>query len=251
MKVFISYRRKDSHYIADRIYDGLVPEFGRDNVFKDVDAIPLGRDFRRILQEAVTRCDVLLAVIGPRWLGETDAVGRRRVDDPEDWVRIEIETALERAIPVIPLLVDGASFPRGEDLPPSLQGLVYRHGTSVRPDPDFHHDMGRVIKALREIEPGGSLNQSQVRARQPVQSEKPAPESVPPYPRSDRTSLILSMSRLAPSDFATLKALIAEAESHVSRHGTIAEQVAELVRWAESPTGPGLQAIREAVKNFQ
>ena len=159
---------------------------GRDNTFKDVDSIPLGWDFRRILQEAVTRCDVLLAVIGPRWLCETDAAGRRRVDDPEDWVRIEIETALERAIPVIPLLVDGASFPRGEDLPPSLQGLVYRHGTPVRPDPDFRHDMGRVIKALREIEPGVSSNQSQVRARQPAQSEKPAPESVPPPPRPER-----------------------------------------------------------------
>jgi len=179
MKVFISYRRKDSHYIADRIYDRLERELGRDNTFKDVDSISLGWDFRRILQEAVTRCDVLLAVIGPRWLCETDAAGRRRVDDPEDWVRIEIETALERSIPVIPLLVDGASFPRGEDLPPSLQGLVYRHGTPVRPDPDFRHDMGRVIKALREIEPGVSSNQSQVRARQPAQSEKPAPESVP------------------------------------------------------------------------
>ena len=67
---------------------------GADNVFKDVDAIPLGRDFRRILQDAVARCDALLVVIGPRWLGETDAAGRRRVDDPEDWVRIEIETAL-------------------------------------------------------------------------------------------------------------------------------------------------------------
>ena len=133
MNVFISYRRKDSHYIADRIYDWLDREFGRDNVFKDVDAIPLGRDFRKSLQDAITRCDVLLAIIGPRWLGETDESGRRRVDDPGDWVRIEIETALERDIPVIPLLVDGASFPRGEDLPPSLEGLVYRHGMPVRP----------------------------------------------------------------------------------------------------------------------
>ena len=156
MKIFISYRHKDSQDIADRIYDGLVPEFETDNVFKDVDSIPYGRDFRQFLQDAVTQCDVLLAVIGPRWLGETDAAGRRRVDDPGDWVRIEVETALERAIPVIPLLVDGASFPRGEDLPPSLQGLIYRHGTPVRPDPDFHHDMGRVVKALREIEPGVS-----------------------------------------------------------------------------------------------
>ena len=152
MNVFISYRRKDAQYIAGSIYYWLEHEFGPDHLFKDVDTIPPGRDFRRILQDAVTRCDVLLVVIGPRWLGETDVAGRRRVDDPEDWVRIEIETALERSIPVIPLLVDEASFPRGEDLPPSLQGLVYRNGIPVRPDPDFRHDMGRLIKALRKYE---------------------------------------------------------------------------------------------------
>ena len=156
MKVFISYRRKDSQPFADRIYDWLEREFGRDNIFKDVDAIPYGWDFRKSLQDAVTQCDVLLAVIGPRWLGETDAAGRRRVDDPEDWVRIEIETALTRDIPVIPILVDGALFPRGEDLPPSLQGLVYRHGMPVRHDPDFHYDIGRLIKALRATVPGVS-----------------------------------------------------------------------------------------------
>src|SRR5512135_2594450 len=139
MDVFISYRRKDSQYIADRIYDWLEREFGRDSLFKDTDAISYGWDFRKSLQDAVTRCDVLLAVIGPRWLGETDESGRRRVDDPGDWVRIEIETALKRDIPVIPLLVDGASFPRGEDLPSSLQELLYRNGMPVRSDPDFHH----------------------------------------------------------------------------------------------------------------
>jgi hypothetical protein len=153
MKVFISYRRKDSHYIADRIYDRLESEFGRHNIFKDDDAIPLGGDFRRVLENAVARCDVLLVVIGPRWLGETDAAGRRKMDDPGDWVRIEIETAMTRKIPVIPLLVDGAPLPRGEDLPPSLQELVYRHGMQVRPCPDFRHDMGRLIKALWGIVP--------------------------------------------------------------------------------------------------
>ena len=172
MKVFISYRRKDSHYIADRIYDWLEREFGRENVFKDVDAIPLGRDFRHILQDGVTRCDALLAVIGPRWLNETDAVGRRRVDDPEDWVRIEIETALERDIPVIPLLVDGASFPHGEELPSSLRGLIYRNGMLVRPDPDFRHDMGRLIKALRATVPGVSSTAS------PEAVPEPGPNAV-------------------------------------------------------------------------
>ncbi len=151
MKVFISYRRKDSQGFADRIYDWLSREFGTNSVFKDIDSMLRGRDFRKSLEDALARCDVLLAVIGPHWLGETDAAGGRRVDDPGDWVRIEIETALTRnpPIPVIPLLVDGAPLPRGEDLPPSLQELVYRHGMPVRHDPDFSHDMGRLIRALQ------------------------------------------------------------------------------------------------------
>jgi hypothetical protein len=160
MKVFISYRREDSNNIADRMNDWLKNELGPDSVFKDVDSIPLGRDFRGILEGAVARCDVLLAVIGPRWLDQPDAQGRRRVDNPSDWVRIEVETALERDIPVIPLLVDRASFPRGEALPPSLRRLVYRNGMPVRPDPDFRPDMQRLIKALREIEPGVSRTAS-------------------------------------------------------------------------------------------
>ena len=164
MKVFISYRRKDSQYIADRIYDSIERELKEENVFRDIDSIQFGRDFRRILQDAVGRCDALLVVIGPRWLGETDEAGRRRVDDPGDWVRIEIETALERDIPVIPLLVDGAPLPRGEDLPPSLQGLVYRHGMPVRPDPDFRHDMGRLIKALGQTPPPGRITLSRRQA---------------------------------------------------------------------------------------
>jgi hypothetical protein len=188
MKVFISYRRRDAHYIADRIYDWLEREFGADNVFKDVDAIPLGRDFRRFLQDAVTRCDVLLVVIGPRWLSETDAAGQRRVDDPEDWVRIEIETALQRAIPVIPLLVDGASFPRGEDLPPSLEGLVYRNGMPVRPDPDFRPDMGRLIKALRKTEPGVS---------------RTAPPEAAPGPGSNAVETVPGVSGTAPPEVAS------------------------------------------------
>lgn len=174
MKVFISYRRKDRHYIADSIYYWLEREFGRDNLFKDVDEIPLGRDFRRVLQDAVARCDVLLVVIGPGWLGETDAAGRRRVDDPEDWVRIEIETALTRDIPVIPLLVDGASFPHEKDLPPSLQGLVYRHGMPVRPDPDFRHDMGRLSKALRD-KPASRHPETSAVSETTTRSEKEAP----------------------------------------------------------------------------
>lgn len=149
-KIFISYRRSDSADISGRIYDRLIPKFGREAVFKDVDSIPLGLDFKEYLDKQVGECNVLLAVIGDRWLEAKDASGKSRLDDPSDFVRIEIESALARGIPVIPLLVREAKMPREDQLPPGLQKLVYRNGIPIRPDPDFHRDMDRLISALEK-----------------------------------------------------------------------------------------------------
>src|SRR6516162_5902227 len=111
MKAFVSYRREDSRHVADRIYDRLAAHFGKEAVFKDVDSIPLGSDFRRKLREAVEQCCAMVVVIGDRWLTLTDKAGQRRLDDENDFVRIEIETALQRRIAVVPILVDGARMP--------------------------------------------------------------------------------------------------------------------------------------------
>jgi hypothetical protein len=148
--IFMSYRRSDSADIVGRIYDRLVQEFGRNAIFKDVDSIPLGIDFKGYLDKTVSDCSVLLAVIGDHWLDAIDDSGKKRLEDPGDFVRIEIESALEQGIAVIPLLVRGAQMPEEEDLPSSLKSLVYRNGIPVRPDPDFHRDMDRLISALEE-----------------------------------------------------------------------------------------------------
>lgn len=145
--VFISYRRQDSADVTGRIYDRLVQRFTRDQIFKDVDSIPLGVDFRSHLEGVVGRCTLLLAVIGPGWLAAAGAKGRR-LDDASDFVRIEIEAALARGIPVIPILVGGATLPDANELPPALAALTFRNGISVRPDPDFHRDMDRLIAGL-------------------------------------------------------------------------------------------------------
>lgn len=145
--VFLSYRRDDSADVTGRIYDRLVQRFGKAQVFKDVDSIPLGVDFREHLGDVVGRCSVVLVVIGDRWLS-AGAPGARRLDDAADFVRIEIESALERRIPVVPLLVRGAAIPGDTDLPPTLRPLAYRNGIAVRPDPDFHRDMDRLITGL-------------------------------------------------------------------------------------------------------
>jgi TIR domain len=146
--IFITYRRQDAGDVTGRIYDRLVQHFGRETIFKDVDSIPLGVDFRKFLGDAVGQCNLLLAVIGRQWLSGQNESGARRLDDPRDFVRIEIESALQREIPVIPLLVQGAAVPGENDLPPSLQELAYRNAIPIRPDPDFHSDIDRLIKGI-------------------------------------------------------------------------------------------------------
>ena len=148
-RIFISYRRDDSPWESGRIYDYLKERFGRDLIFKDVDDIDVGDDFRRAIHVAVGQCQVLLAVMGKDWLTAKDAAGNRRLNNPADWVRLEIETALEREVRVIPVLLDGTEMPLVSNLPESLQPLAYRNAARVRQDPDFGRDMDRVVGVIR------------------------------------------------------------------------------------------------------
>jgi hypothetical protein len=116
-KVFINYRREDSAGHAGRVHDRLAREFGRDLLFMDVDGIPLGINFVKVLQEEVAKCSVLLVVIGRNWLTVCDEHGQRRLDSPNDFVRVEIAAALRRNIPVIPILLEGTEVPRSDQLP--------------------------------------------------------------------------------------------------------------------------------------
>jgi hypothetical protein len=113
-----------------------------------VDSIPLGVDFRKHLTDSVGKCQLLLAVIGQEWAANSKRESKAGVEDPRDFVRIEIESALQRDIPVIPVLVQGASIPQETELPTSLHALAYHNAIAVRPDPDFHSDMTRLIKGI-------------------------------------------------------------------------------------------------------
>lgn len=146
--IFISYRRSDSDDITGRIYDRLHSYFGAEVIFRDVQSIPFGIDFREHINSELYDCRVLVAVIGPAWLTAKDNIGKRRIDHPTDFVRLEIETALNRGIPVIPLLVSNAQLPAIDELPACLHPLLNRNGTTARPDPDFHNDMDRLIEGL-------------------------------------------------------------------------------------------------------
>src|SRR5262245_7845344 len=123
-KVFISYRRDDSAGHTGRVKDRLAREFGNDLLFLDVDSIPAGANFATVLREEVATCRVLLAMIGPNWLDAHGEDGSRRLDNPKDFVRIEIATALQGDIPVIPILLYGAKLPKANQLPDDLRELA-------------------------------------------------------------------------------------------------------------------------------
>ena len=149
--IFISYRRSDDPNATGRIYDRLVAEFGRAKVFKDIDSIPLGRDFRSHLNDVIGQCAVVLAIVGPRWVDAHNEAGARRLEDAEDFVRLELEAAMARDIPVVPVLVSHAPMPAIAQLPATLAALAYRQSIEVRPDPDFHNDAARLATGLRAM----------------------------------------------------------------------------------------------------
>ena len=153
-KIFISYRRQDSKAIAGRIFDRLEAKFGGDAVFMDIDSIPPGADFHEWLNESVAKASVLLALIGRGWVDARDEHGLKRLDNPNDFVRIEIEAALARKITVIPLLIDGAPFPRVEELPASLQPLTRRNAAFLDAGRDFNMHMARLIGDVERYLPG-------------------------------------------------------------------------------------------------
>jgi TIR domain len=145
--IFISYRREDAEGQAGRLFDDLARHFGEDTVFMDVAGIEPGRDFRRVIDEHVASCDVLLAMIGKTWIDAADESGRRRLEDPMDFVRLETASALKRDIPVVPVLVHGAHMPRADQLPADLAELAYRNGVELT-HARWDSDVQVLIKAL-------------------------------------------------------------------------------------------------------
>jgi hypothetical protein len=145
--IFISYRRADTRHVAGRLSDRLEERFPGAHVFMDVDTNEPGEDFAASIQDAVARCNVLIAMIGPHWLGLEDRHGRRRIDCSNDYVTLEIATALDRGIPVIPLLVDEAAMPRPEELPERLKSLSRRNAARLDHE-TFRTDIQRILPAV-------------------------------------------------------------------------------------------------------
>jgi len=162
--VFISYRREDSSGYAGRLFDIISVHFGRENTYMDVDTIMGGDNFPAVIEEKISQCEALLAVIGERWLTCTAANGGRRLDMAGDFVRLEIAKALERGVRVIPVLVGGATMPRQDDLPDELRPLCAREAMDLR-DAHFRADAERLIDTLKKTAPGIANRQWEVKSK--------------------------------------------------------------------------------------
>jgi TIR domain len=229
--IFLNYRRSDAAPYARLLGDALRSRFGEGQVFTDIDAIGLGADFSSVIRERVESSDVLLALIGKEWLTATDEQGQRRLDQSEDWVRLEIEAALKRNVPVVPTLVEGATMPSSRDLPDSLKQVATRNGIELRDGGPWDADVERLLRALEQI------------ARE----------------KADRTAATKFVTASAAANFAKIQAQ-REAREVQSEQGerpweadpkrppaaagnTLAIRTAELTRFGMSPEGARLLSM--------
>jgi formylglycine-generating enzyme required for sulfatase activity len=198
--IFVSYRRQAALVHARAVFERLSREFGPDQVFIDLEGIDVGVDFVELIEQQLRGCRVLLALIDPEWATAADSKGRRRLELPNDYVRIEVATALRRRIRVVPILIDGAEMPEEEALPDDLKGLARRNALEL----DFKRfdaEVRRLVAAIRRIlqspdpGPGGPTptpaaggaptevafkDPSEVTAEAPPQGPSPAPAPTPP-----------------------------------------------------------------------
>jgi hypothetical protein len=149
--IFISYRRGNDSYCAGRLYDHLVHHFGDDRVFMDVDSIDLGVDFTEVIDRKLSQCAVMLVVMGATWATVTGSDGRPRLENPNDFVRLEVQTALARnEVRVIPIYFEGAAPPVESQLPDTLSALAQRNGINISHE-GFSSDFGRLLKSIQRV----------------------------------------------------------------------------------------------------
>jgi TIR domain len=171
--IFISYRRDDTEGEAGRLFDDLVRTFGENSVFMDVAGINPGTDFRKAIDENVASCGVLLAMIGPEWATITNSSGQRRLDNENDYVRLEIASALARNVAVIPVLVHDSKMPHPEQLPENLKDLAYRNSVEIT-HARWNSDVQLLTKALSQyVTASSDTNTEPVHATVPVQLPPP------------------------------------------------------------------------------
>jgi nudix-type nucleoside diphosphatase (YffH/AdpP family) len=148
-KIAISYRRTDSD-VTGRIFDRLVQRYGRNSIFRDIDDIPFGIDFRKVVNDALQGTDALIAIVGPNWRGAR-TFGAARINEANDPVRIEVEAAIQRDIPLIPVLIGGAVMPKPTELPNTLRDFAFRNAANVDSGRNFETDVERLMSSMDRL----------------------------------------------------------------------------------------------------
>jgi hypothetical protein len=217
--IFLNYRRSDSEGESRRLFEDLTSHFGSEAVFMDVAAIEPGRDFRKAIDKSVSSCSVLLAVIGREWLETKDDAGGRRLDDPNDFVRIELASALRRDIPVVPVLVRGAMMPRVDQLPDDLKELAYRNAVELT-YARWKSDVQALAQALRNYLDVPGLGPS---AATCAYGEKQTPDPVEALPANQAAGPTLDAAPVASAiEAKTLERVSKELAAYI---GPISELV--------------------------
>src|ERR1700691_87457 len=186
-KIAISYRRADSEAMTGRIFDRLIAHYGKDAIFRDIDDIPPGIDFRVHINQTLLKTHILLAIVGPQWLGLASDGGADRIQEEYDPARVEVETALRRRVPLIPVLIGSTRMPSSYQLPPSLKDFSFRNAVKVDTGQDFDYHMGRLIRSMDAI-------LGQVKSPPSRENKAPAP---PPPPSKPSTAERLAAAAAA------------------------------------------------------
>jgi TIR domain len=235
--IFISYRRDDAEGEAGRLFDDLTRAFGSESVFMDVADIRPGVDFRRAIDESVAECGVLLAVIGTGWLTISGADGRRRLDNPDDFVALEVGSALKREVPVIPVLVHGAQMPPPDRLPEGLKDLSFRNSVELS-HARWNSDVQLLIEALRSyVRPNPATQEQPIHATVPVQLPPPHPAPPVPAERAGNSKKILIFGGIGALAVILLAVLFFTRGSGSSTNGSTQ---------AGSPSSPPAQTTQPA-----
>jgi hypothetical protein len=193
-RVFLCYRRDDAAGHAGRLYDRLIDRFGDEQIFRDLDSVELGQDFGKVIDQMVAKCDVFLAVIGRTWLSAADAQGHRRLDDPDDWVQLEIASALQRDIPLIPVLVDRAAMPGTADLPKAIAPLARRNALTLTEE-GWRTEIERLFRFLERTTQHDEI-QTQPRSEVQTQEGRQQHETREEAQSPDNTRWLAEMERM-------------------------------------------------------
>jgi WD40 repeat protein len=175
-KIAISYRRADSEAMTGRIFDRLINHYGKEAIFRDIDDIPPGIDFRVHINQTLLKTHILLAIVGPQWLGVSADGTANRIQEESDPVRVEVETALRRRVPLIPVLIGATKMPSSDQLPPSLKDFAFRNAVKVDTGQDFDYHMDRLIRSMDAILEQAPKSPPSGETKRPATPKSSAPE---------------------------------------------------------------------------